>query len=74
MTVTRDISKERRLIDLGQRKVSTMNFSKVVTLPKAFTDNYLDKSMTVQMSMTTNGRLILTPLSEKEKKKGGDRQ
>jgi hypothetical protein len=57
-------------LDLGLRKVSPMNFSKVVTLPKAFTDNYLDKEMTVRMSMTHDGRLVLTPVHAEEKKGG----
>ena len=59
-------------LDLGLRKVSPMNFSKVVTLPKAFTDNYLDKEMTVRMSMTHDGKLVLTPVRTDEKKKGGE--
>lgn len=61
-----------RNLDLGTRKVSHMNFSKVVTLPKAFTDNYLDKGMTVRMSMTHDGRLVLTPVRASEKKNGGN--
>lgn len=40
-----------------------MNFSKVVTLPKAFTDNYLDESGTVEMSLSSDGRLVLTPVT-----------
>jgi len=39
-----------------------MNFSKVVTLPKTFTDNYLDENRTVEMSITPDGNLILTPV------------
>lgn len=63
--------RQTKNLDLGERKVSHMNFSKVVTLPKAFSDNYLDKEMTVRMSMTHDGKLVLTPVSAEEKKKGG---
>lgn len=49
-------------LDLGKRKVSTMNFSKVVTLPKTFTENYLGENMEVNVSMSQDGRLILTPI------------
>ena len=59
-----------KTLELGQRKVSSMNFSKVVTLPKAFTDNYLYENMIVQMSMSSDGRLTLTPIGKNEKKKG----
>ena len=58
---------EKRPLDLGQRKVSTMNFSKVVTLPKAFTDNYLDENMIVQMTMSNDGKLTLTPVHNTKK-------
>ena len=54
--------KPAKEIDLGTRKVSVMNFSKVVTLPKPFTENWLDESMTVRMSMSADGRLTLTPV------------
>ena len=50
---------------LGRRKVSNMNFSKIVTLPKTFTDNYLDENRIVEISMTADGRLILTPVHSK---------
>jgi virulence-associated protein VagC len=51
---------------LGERKVATMNFSKVVTLPKMFTDNYLDADRTVTITLTQDGRLILTPKRQNE--------
>jgi len=57
------ISKE---LDLGVRKVSNMNFSKVVTLPKTFTNNWLGKNMEVSMSMSHDGKLILTPTNSKK--------
>lgn len=53
-------------LDLGKRKVSTMNFSKVVTLPKTFTENWLGESMEVQVSMSQDGKLTLTPLGERK--------
>lgn len=56
-------------IELGTRKVSTMNFSKVVTLPKPFTQNYLGKDMKVSMSMSHDGRLTLTPIKTKKEMK-----
>lgn len=60
-----------KTLDLGVRKVSNMNFSKVVTLPKTFTQNCLGESMEVQMTMSPDGRLTLTPVCKisKEKKK-----
>ena len=54
-------------LDLGTRKVSTMNFSKVVTLPKPFTENYLSKNMEVNVSMSHDGKLILTPIKTKRR-------
>jgi len=57
--------KTKKELDLGVRKISAMNFSKVVTLPKAFTDNYLDKSMQVRITMTSDGKLMLTPVRDR---------
>ena len=54
-----------KTLELGQRKVSRMNFSYIVTLPKPFTQNYLGENMEVSMSMANDGRLILTPITEK---------
>jgi len=56
---------QTKTLDLGKRKVSTMNFSKVVTLPKTFTDNWLSDSMEVQVSLSHDGKLTLTPLGER---------
>ena len=58
-----------KTLDLGTRKVSNMNFSKVVTLPKPFTQNYLGKNMEVAMSMSHDGVLMLTPITTKKEKK-----
>jgi len=49
-------------VKLGIRKVSKMNFSKIVTLPKPFTENYLKESNIVEMTMTPDGRLTLKPV------------
>ena len=60
---------EVKTLNLGVRKVSPMNFSKTVTLPKPFTDNWLNESNEVQMSMTHDGRLTLTPVKTKKEMK-----
>ncbi len=57
-------------LNLGIRKVSNMNFSKVVTLPKPFTDNWLKETREVKMTMSHDGELILTPIITK---KGGSK-
>ena len=64
MSKTKIITKD---LDLGIRKVSTMNFSKVVTLPKTFTENYLGENMEVSVSMSQDGKLILTPIKRRKK-------
>lgn len=58
----------RKDLDLGVRKVSSMNFSKVVTLPKTFTQNCLSDNMEVQMTMSPDGRLTLTPVSNSKER------
>lgn len=58
-------------LDLGLRRVGTMNFSKVVTLPKTFTDNYLSKTRTVRVTMLPDGRLTLTPVHTNDKEVKG---
>lgn len=63
---------KQRTIDLGVRKIGVMNSSKVMTLPKPFTENYVGPSRTVQVSMSEDGKLILTPVEQKGKK-GGQR-
>ena len=67
--------KSRKLnkpLDLGVRKVSNMNFSKVVTLPKTFTQNCLGDNMEVKMTMSQDGKLTLTPVC-KTKEKGEEK-
>lgn len=48
-----------------------MNFSKVVTLPKTFTENYLGENMEVKMSLSTDGKLTLVPVKQG---KGGEKK
>ena len=50
---------------LGIRKVSNMNFSKIVTLPKTFTENFLGEDMKVRITMSQDGSLTLTPVKIK---------
>lgn len=54
--------------DYGIRKVSKMNFSFIVTLPKAFVQNIKNGKITkaVRMSMSKDGSLNLTPVFEKD--------
>ena len=58
-----------KTLELGQRKVSRMNFSYIVTLPKPFTQNYLGENMEVSMSMSQDGKLTLTPIEIKKEMK-----
>jgi len=60
---------EVKTLNLGVRKVSPMNFSKIVTLPKPFTDNWLIETNEVEMSMSNDGRLTLTPVITKKEMK-----
>ena len=57
-----------KTLDLGTRKVSNMNFSKIVTLPKTFTENFLGEDMEVKMTMSQEGSLTLTPIKTREDK------
>jgi len=57
-----------KILDLGVRKVSNMNFSKVVTLPKTFTDNWLSEEKQVRMTLSSDGKLILTPVRKEDLK------
>jgi len=54
-------------IDLGKRKISKMNFSHIVTLPKRFIRNSpYGKITTVKMTMLKDGSLKLTPVHQKD--------
>jgi len=63
---------EQKDLELGTRKVSRMNFSNIVTLPKTFTQNCLGENMEVKMTMSQDGRLTLTPVC-KTKEKGEEK-
>jgi len=54
-------------LDLGTRKVSRMNFSYIVTIPKIFVQNSLNGEATkiVRMTMLADGSLKITPVHEK---------
>lgn len=54
-------------LDLGTRKVCNQNFSKIVTLPKTFTKNFLGDNMEVKMTMTASGKLTLVPVKRAKK-------
>jgi hypothetical protein len=54
---------EQKELDLGERKVSKMNFSHIVTLPKIFIRNTPYREITVvRMTMLEDGCLKLTPI------------
>ena len=54
-------------LDLGTRKISRMNFSYIVTIPKIFVQNALNGETTkmVKMTMLEDGSLKITPIREK---------
>ena len=55
-------------LDLGTRKISRMNFSYIVTIPKIFVQNTLNGGITktVKMTMLFDGSLKITPIHEKD--------
>lgn len=54
-------------LDLGDRKVSKMNFSHIVTLPKSFIQNSpYGKITLVRMTLLKDGSLKLTPVRQKD--------
>jgi hypothetical protein len=54
-------------LDLGERKVSKMNFSYIVTLPKMFIRNSpYGKFTLVRMAMLKDGSLKLMPVKQKD--------
>ena len=65
-------SKETRFefkeLNLGERRVSRMNFSYIVTLPKIFVQNTANgKIITlVRITMLEDGCLKITPVREKD--------
>lgn len=58
-------------LDLGERTVSVMNHSDIMTLPKPFTKNYLKHTRIVRVTMSHDGRLTLTPV--KKENSGGSK-
>ena len=56
------------IFHLGRRKITPMNYSNLVALPKIFTENYLGDNKEVQITMCA-GKLTLEPVTETEKKK-----
>lgn len=53
-------------MDLGERRVSKMNFSHIVTLPKKFIQNSpYGKFTLVKLTMLKDGSLKLTPVRQK---------
>ncbi|MGI0058699.1 MAG: hypothetical protein ACREBJ_02930 [Nitrosotalea sp.] len=63
----RNSKKNIKNLDLGTRKVSRQNFSKIVTLPKMFTENFLGENMEVKMTMTASGKLTLVAVKQAKK-------
>ena len=59
---------ECKELDLGERRVSRMNFSYIVTLPKIFVQNTAKgKIITlVRITMLKDGCLKLTPVREED--------
>ena len=59
---------EPKDLELGERKVSRMNFSYIVTLPKIFVQNTENGKITtvVKITMLQDGSLKLTPVREKD--------
>ena len=59
---------EFKELDLGERRVSRMNFSYIVTLPKIFVQNTAKgKIITlVRITMLKDGCLKLTPVREED--------
>lgn len=51
-------------IDLGERKISKMNFSYIVTLPKCFVNSSFGVITKVKRTMLEDGSLKLTPVRQ----------
>jgi hypothetical protein len=51
-------------IDLGERKISKMNFSYIVTLPKCFVNSPFGTVTKVKRTMLEDGSLNLTPVRQ----------
>lgn len=57
----------KKELDLGTRKISRMNFSYIVTIPKIFVQNTMNGEITrkVRITMLKDGSLKITPIHEK---------
>jgi len=54
-------------LDLGERKISRMNFSYIVTIPKIFVKNSpFGEIRMVRITMLEDGCLVLSPVREKD--------
>ena len=54
-------------LDLGERKISRMNFSYIVTIPKIFVKNSpFGEIRMVRITMLEDGCLMLSPVREKD--------
>ena len=54
-------------LDLGERKISRMNFSYIVTIPKIFVKNSpFGEIRIVRITMLEDGCLMLSPVREKD--------
>jgi hypothetical protein len=51
-------------VELGTRKISKMNFSYIVTLPKCFVNSPFGAVTKVKRTMLEDGSLLLTPIRQ----------
>jgi hypothetical protein len=65
MKELRDSKIEHKELDLGQRKISKMNYSFIVTLPKEFIYGTQFEEITSVRLILQNGCLKLVPLRAK---------
>lgn len=57
---------EQKELDFGERKISKMNFSHIVTIPKIFIRSTpYEKIIAVRITMLEDGCLKLTPVRAK---------
>jgi len=60
-------------LDLGERKISRMNFSYIITIPKIFVRNTpCGEIRTVRITMLGDGSLKLIPIHRKNEDKTAD--
>ncbi|MDG7050796.1 MAG: hypothetical protein JRZ94_06305 [Nitrososphaerota archaeon] len=62
----RESKLSQKEIDFGERKISKMNFSHIVTIPKIFVQSTpYERITTVRITMLEDGCLKLTPVRAK---------